>query len=124
MAVKLEQQIPDNLTDEVGLCLREMRLVPTWTAQKFQRLAKFKQLARRKRYVLFTADVRDYLLYGSGNSYILDVPLNQKGALKRFAGKRIRLVCGGNPNRFRGRFYYAKLVGPIQSDTTDSIFMC
>jgi hypothetical protein len=52
--------------------------------------------------------VRDYLLYGSGNSCLLDVPLKQKGALKKFAGKRIRLVCGGKSNRYSGRFYYAK----------------
>ena len=114
MAVKLEQQIPDNLTDEVGLCLQKMRSVSTWTAQKFELFAKFKHLARRKRYVLFTADVRDYLLYGSGNSCLVDVPLNQKGALKRFAGKRIRLFCGGKSNRYSGRFYYAKAVTPAQ----------
>jgi hypothetical protein len=84
--------------------------VSTWTAQKFELFAKFKQLARRMGYVLFTADVRDYLLYGSGNSCLVDVPLNQKGALKRFAGKRIRLVCGGKSNRYSGRFYYAKAV--------------
>ena len=41
MAVKLEQQIPDNLTDEVGLCLQRMRSVSTWTAQKFELFAKF-----------------------------------------------------------------------------------
>ena len=64
MAVKLEQQIPGNLTDEVDLCLQEMQ----------------------------------------------SVPLNQKGALKRFAGKRIRLVCGGKSNRYSGRYYYAKPV--------------
>jgi hypothetical protein len=114
MAVKLEQQIPDKLTDEVGLCLREMRSIPTWTAQKFELFAKFKQLARRKRYALFTADVRDYLLYGSGNSCLLDVPLNQRGALKKFAGKKIRLVCGGKSNRYSGRFYYAKAVTVAQ----------
>ena len=114
MAVKLEQQIPDNLTDDVGLCLQKMRSVSTWTAQKFELFAKFKQLARRMGYVLFTADVRDYLLCGSGNSCLVDVPLNQKGALKRFAGKRIRLVCGGKSNRYSGRFYCAKAVTPAQ----------
>jgi hypothetical protein len=78
--------------------------------QKFGLFAKFQQLARKKRYLLFTADVRDYLLYGSGNSCLFDVPLNQRGALKKFAGKRIRLVCGGKSNRHSGRFYYAKPV--------------
>ena len=93
MTVKLTQQIPDNLTDEVCLCQIKMRSVPTWTAQKFERFAKFKQLARRKRYILYTADVGDHQLYGSSNSCRLDVPTNQKGALKRFGGNRIRLVC-------------------------------
>ena len=93
LAVKLTQQIPDNLTDEVCLCQIKMRSVPTWTAQKFERFAKFKQLARRKRYILYTADVGDHQLYGGSNSCRLDVPTNQKGALKRFGGNRIRLVC-------------------------------
>jgi hypothetical protein len=110
MAFKLEQQLQDNIADEVGLCLQEMRAIPTWSARKFELFAKFGQLARKKRYLLFTADVRDYLLYGSGNSCLLDVPLNQRGALKKFAGMRIRLVCGGKSNRYSGRFYYAKQV--------------
>ena len=110
MALKLEQQLPDNLADEVGLCLQEMRSKPTWTAHKFELFAKFRQLARKKRYLLFTGDVRDYLLYGSGNSCLFDVPLNQRGTLKKFAGRRIRLVCGGKSNRYSGRYYYAKHV--------------
>jgi hypothetical protein len=110
MALTLEQQLPDDTNDEVGLCLQEMRSLPTWTVQKFELFARFERLARKERYLLFTADVRDYLLYGSGNSCLFDVPLNQRGALKKFAGKRIRLVCGGKSNRYSGRFYYAKPV--------------
>lgn len=114
MAIRLEQQIPDWICDEVGLCLQEMRSVPTWTARKFELFAEFKLLARRSRYLLFTGDVRDYMLYGSGNSCLVDLPLNQRGALKKFAGKRIRLVCGGKSNRYSGRFYYAKLVDSVE----------
>jgi hypothetical protein len=113
MALKLEDQMPDELDDQVGLCLREMRSIPTWTTRKFELFAKFKRLAKIKRYLLFTADVRDYQLYGSGKSCLFDVPINQRGALKKFAGKRIRLVCGGKSNRYSGRFYYAK---PVDSE--------
>ena len=110
MALKREQQLPDGLCDEIGLCLKEMRSIPTWTTRKFELFATFQQLARQKRYLLFTADVRDYLLYGSGNSCLFDVPVNQKGTLKNFSGKRIRLVCGGKFGRYSGRYYYAKPV--------------
>lgn len=113
MVIKLEQQIPDSLNDEVGLCLQQLRALPTWTVKKHEMFTKFIQLSRKKRYLLFTADVRDYLLYGSGNSCLFDVPLNQRGALKKFAGKRIRLVCGGKSNRYSGRFYYAKQVDSV-----------
>lgn len=107
MPIKLEQHLPDDLNDEIGLCLQDMRSIPTWTGRKFELFAKVQKLARKKRYLIFTADVRDYLLYGSGNSCLFDVPLNQRGALKKFAGNRIRLVCGGKSNRYSGRYYYA-----------------
>ena len=116
MAFKLEQHLPDDITDEIGLCLSEMRSVPTWTAEKFELFEKFKQLAKKK-YLLFTADVRDYQLYGSCNSCLLDIPFNQRGALKKFAGKRIRLVCGGKSDRYTGRYYYAKPISSTGSVT-------
>ena len=110
MALTPEQQLPDDLHDEVGLCLIEMRSIPTWTKRKFELFAEFQRLAKQKRYFLFTADGRDYLLYKSGNSCIFDVPANQRGALKKFAGRRIRLVCGGKSDRYSGRYYYAKQI--------------
>jgi hypothetical protein len=110
MALTQDQLLPDDIEDDVGLCLRQMRSIPTWTREKFELFAKFEQLARKKKYFLFTADGRDYLLYGSGNSSLFDVPLNRRGALKKFAGKRIRLVCGGKSNRYSGRYYYAKAI--------------
>jgi hypothetical protein len=54
--------------------------------------------------------MRDYLLSGSGNSCLYQVPFNQRGALSVFAGKFIRVVCGGKSNRYSGRHYYAKPV--------------
>jgi len=95
---------------EVGAVLREMRSLPTWTARKYELFAEFKRLAGRKAYLRFTADSRDYRLSGSGNSCLYQVPFSQRGALSVFAGKFIRVVCGGKTNRYSGRYYYAKPV--------------
>lgn len=110
MAVEEAYRYPDNLDDEVGRLLREIRSIPTWTTQKFEVFAAFERLARRQGYLLFTADMRDYNLPGSGNSCLYQVPLAQRGALKKFAGRFIRIVCGGKSNRYSGRYYYAKPV--------------
>ena len=110
MAIDDAHRYPDSLDDEIGRVLREMRSIPTWTARKFEVFAKFERLARRQGYLLFTADMRDYRLSGSGNSCLYQVPLAQRGALQQFAGRFIRVVCGGKSNRYSGRFYYAKPV--------------
>ena len=110
MALDPAYRFPDNLSDEIGVLLREMRSLPTWTARKYEAFAEFESFARKKGYLHFTADVRDYLLSGSGNSCLYQVPLNQRGALSVFAGKFIRVVCGGKSNRYSGRHYYAKPV--------------
>lgn len=110
MALDPRYRLPDNLGDEIGMLLREMRALPTWTARKYEVFAQFEYLARKKGYLHFTADVRDYQLSGSGNSCLYQVPLHQRGALSAFAGKFIRVVCGGKSNRYSGRHYYAKPV--------------
>jgi len=110
MAIDDAYRYPDNLDDEIGRVLREMRSMPTWTARKFEVFAEFERLARKKGYLHFTADVRDYRISGSGNSSLYQVPLNQRGALSVFAGRFIRVVCGGKSNRYSGRHYYAKPV--------------
>lgn len=110
MAIDDAYRYPDNLADEVGVVLRELRSLPTWTAHKYQVFAQFERLAHQNGYLKFTADMRDYRLSGSGNSCLYQVPLNQKGALGVYAGKFIRVVCGGRTNRYSGRVYYAKPV--------------
>ena len=110
MAIDDAHRYPDNLDDEIGRVLRDLRSIPTWTARKFEIYAEFASLARKKGYLHFTADVRDYRLSGSGNSCLYQVPFNQRGALSVFAGRFIRVVCGGKSNRYSGRHYYANPV--------------
>lgn len=110
MAFKAHNQIKDSLEDDMAKCLQRLHAIPTWTAHKYQVFAQFERLAHQNGYLKFTADMRDYRLSGSGNSCLYQVPFSQRGALSVFAGKFIRVVCGGKTNRYSGRVYYAKPV--------------
>lgn len=41
-------------------------------------------------------DARDYLVHRVGQSFLYDVPIDKRGKLSEFAGKRIRVVCTHN----------------------------
>lgn len=110
MALLLENQIQDEIPDAVGKCLEELRKIPTWTKKKIELFAAFESMAKREKYLHFTGDFRDYHLQTKGQHCLYDVPVNQRGALKVFAGKRIRLVCGSKSNRIEGRYFYAKKI--------------
>jgi hypothetical protein len=117
MAFHLENQIEDNLDDEVGRCLRNLHLNRTWTAEKKRLFAQLEVLTKRERYLLFTGDYRDYHLERKGQSCIYAVPLSQRGALKIYRGKHVRLICVGSWDQYAGRFFQAK---PVKSGLYNS----
>lgn len=110
MALKRENQIPDDIQDEIGICLRKLHAIPTWTAHKHAVYEEFKELIKTEKYFSFSADCRDYHLERKGQSCIYNVPEDQQGALSIFAGKRIRLVCDGSFNPYTARTYFAKII--------------
>jgi hypothetical protein len=110
MGLKVHDQIDDSIYDEVGLCLRELHANPTWTAEKIQMFEQLMALMKRERYMRFTGDFCDYHLKRKGQSCLYDVHLGQRGALKKFRGKRVRLICEGAWDQYAGRFFLAKAV--------------
>jgi hypothetical protein len=110
MTLKVHDQIEDSLDDEVGLCLRKLHANQTWTAVKIKLFEQLMALTKRGRYFRFTGDYRDYHLERKGQSCMYEVPLDQRGALKKFRGKRIRLICEGAWDQYAGRFFLAKVV--------------
>ena len=110
MALRAQNQIADSLDDDVGRCLQQLHAVPTWTAEKVSYFEELMRLCKRQRYLRFTGDFRDYHLERKGQSCLYDVPLNQRGALQKFQGKRVRLICEGAWNPYAGRFFLAKKV--------------
>jgi len=110
MPLKVEDQISDCLTDDVGLLLRELHAIANWPAKKNQLFEHLMLVTKRERYFRFAGDHRDYHLVRKGQSCLYDIPLNQLGALRRFRGHRIRLICAGAWDQYAGRFFLAKLV--------------
>lgn len=110
MTLSHNLQTPDDIHDDVGILLRELHAIPTWTDAKHAIYAEFERLVKSREYLFFTGDCRDYHLERKGQSCLYDVPLKQRGALAKFRGKRVRLVCGGSYNPYSDRFYFAKQV--------------
>ena len=108
MALWREEQLDDDLADSVGLCLRELHSMPTWTAKKFQQFARLVDLLATEGYLQFQGDYRDYRLDRKGQHCLYVVPLDQRGALQPLAGRRIRLICGDATNPYSGRIFYVK----------------
>lgn len=115
MALQLQNQISDELDDDVGRCLRRLHALSTWTTEKFSLFEKLIQLCKRERYFRFTGDYRDYHLERKGQSCLYDVPFNQRGALEKCRGRRVRLICEGAWNQYGGRYFLVKQVSKIRT---------
>jgi hypothetical protein len=111
MKLRKENQIPDNIDDVIGNCLQRLHAIPTWTSAKHLIHEELKNLLSAENYITFTAEYRDYHLARTGQSCLYDVPPDQHGPLGIFAGKRIRLVCGGAANAYTAKLYFAKALG-------------
>jgi hypothetical protein len=112
MSHKRGHKIIDSIDDSIGAHLRDFQALPTWTAEKALAFRTVSKLAAAERYLYFTGDFRDYPIEHKGDSCLYDVPTTQRGALKVFRGKRIRLICAGKTDGRAGRSYFAKSIRP------------
>lgn len=115
--MKLEEKLPDEIQDPLGRLLVQFREISTWTQQKRELFSVIEELAVKNKYKTFTADCRDYHLQRKGDSCLYLVPEGQRGALFEFAGKRVRLICGGGWDSFSGRHYFAGVV-PVDGQSS------
>ncbi len=101
MALRFENQIADDLSDDVGRCLQTLHAYPTWTAAKVSAFKDLEELTAREGYLRFTGDFRSYHLERKGESCLYDIPMTQRGALQPFRGQRVRLICAGGMGSLR-----------------------
>lgn len=107
MPLLASQQLADDIDDPIGRLLRDLGKLPRWTNKKYAIFAEFVTLARETGYILFTGDFRDYHIEHKGSHCLYDIPKTQRGALRVFAGHRVRLVCVGKSDGRAGRHFFA-----------------
>ena len=110
VAFTLQQQLSDDVDDAIGSQLRAFHAVPSWTQDKHALYWAMESAALDQGYMPFSGDSRDYLLERKGSSCLFDVPLHARGALKWFAGQRVRLICAGAWDQYSGRYYLVNVV--------------
>jgi hypothetical protein len=89
----IEELIPDTLKDDVSILIAQLNDRKNWNDESKEKLAKLIKLLEKKGYIFFSGSPYRYHLYQVGNSYIYDIPLNRRGHLSIFRGKKVRIVC-------------------------------
>lgn len=107
MPFQLQDQVPDLLPDAIGTALRELDQMPRWTQAKHDLFKQIVAMAQAAGYLAFPGHYRTYQLTRKGSVCLYDVPQQQRGALRRWVGQRVRLICTGAPNGYGERFYLA-----------------
>jgi hypothetical protein len=99
---------PDTQADLIGAKIARLQAIPRWNGAKIKLRADLYAMLKFYGYRSFSTDTRDYHLHRVGQSYQYEVPLDKRGHLQPFRGKRVRLVCVWN-----GRFNVTTMVGVI-----------
>lgn len=102
--------ITDDLDDDVSAILKAMSDDDTWTSNKSVLREELVGLLKKHRYVSFIGSPKNYYAHRVGDSYLYDVPLYKQGCLKRYRGKRVRIVCVGS-----GRYERGYMAGAVAS---------
>jgi hypothetical protein len=99
-----EEAQHDGLNDLIGARLRRLwsaqQRARGWTAELEHQCCDLERICALHGYVALWVDPRDYLVHRVGQSILYDVPIDKRGHLAPFAGKRVRVACLHN-GRFR-----------------------
>jgi len=105
-------QLPDPLTDNAGILIKALLNRKAWGDEQKGLLEQLIHMLGRKRYITFVGHPARYHLTQIGQSCLMDIPINKRGHLSAFRGKRIRLVCVSS-----GRFDRQLMAGVFNSFT-------
>lgn len=106
--IRLEHVLPDQYEDILGAKIHRLQAIDSWTAEKRKLQRDLAVMSTYFGYIGLWVDPRAYLVSQVGQSFIYDVPLNKRGNLSVFRGKRIRIICLGS-----GAFTRWIRVGPL-----------
>ena len=84
-------RIPDDPfspDDNVAQVLASISREPVWNNNKKKLLQQLRELILKDNYLIFHSDFRVYKLQNKGTFGTYAIPLNQRGALEKFRGKK------------------------------------
>lgn len=87
--------LPDNIRDPATFKLKAMLNEDGWTSTKSRLRYELVQHLQNEHYIEFEGCPYRYHITKVGESYLYDVPLYKQGFLKKYRGKRVRIVCVG-----------------------------
>ncbi len=99
--------------DSIDEILREISLTTSWNKRKRKLFELLNQALVTEKYRIFHSDFRTYDLQKKGSSAIYLVPDDQRGTLKEYAGKKVRIICLDYSDRwpgYSGRKFAAKAI--------------
>ena len=105
----LDDTIPENFKDEIGIILKKITAIETNTKKKKEHVCELINLGKKNKYLFFDGYTGRYFISRVGMSYIYDVPKNKRGNLKKFKGKTIRIICIASGRNFC-RSYMAGII--------------
>jgi hypothetical protein len=89
--------LDDDFQDDVYPLLQQLRNSTSWNKKTHETKESLRSLLKSKGYVsIVTSNPNRYHVNSIGSSYLYDVPLDKRGHLERFRGKRVRIVCTGS----------------------------
>ena len=88
--------IEDPKTDRIGLIIKELQSIPTFTKVKRSVLERLMVQLNQSGYKIFNGKANRYGFGPIGASYLYLVPDDKRGHLEPYRGKLVRLVCVGS----------------------------
>jgi len=88
--------IEDPKADQIGLVIKELQSIPTFTKAKRAALERLLELLKQSGYKMFNGKANRYGFGPIGASYLYRVPDDKRGHLEPYRGKLVRLVCVGS----------------------------
>jgi hypothetical protein len=89
----IEEQIPDTVKDSISILIERLNDRKHWNDESKDKLAALLEVLKKQGYIFFSGSPYRYHLYQVGNSCLYDIPMNRRGHLSIFRGKRVRIVC-------------------------------
>lgn len=101
-------QIFDEVVDDVRPYIDTLAKRTGWNLEARNALELLKKILEAKKYITFLGHSNRYHLTRIGDSCLYDVPMDRKGFLSPFRGKRVRIVCVSS-----GRFARLLMAGVV-----------